>query len=353
VTLIRDVGAQFFNDKNSITAHPTDARFAFATWDRLNASGGGPTYFARTTDGGLTWEPARPIYDPGPTSQTIGNEIVVMPNGTLINAYTQIDAGPLNRAFFAIVRSTDNGVTWSQPIRIADYQGIGTRDPETGAAIRDSSSLARIAVSAQGMLYLTWQDARFTNGARDSIALARSSDGGLTWSTPMRVNSDASTQALIPTIHVRADGTLGITHFDFRSNTTDPNTLPTDHWLLRSSDGGNTWREVRVSGPFDLAAAPVARGLFIGDYQALLSIGNQFVPVWVETNSDTNNRTDVYIRILSAADSANVTAGDSISTSYLAPTSAAAPMHEEWQRQTHERLTSVLARRRPPVLPTP
>ena len=41
-TLIRD-GSLFFNDKNTITADPTDANYVYAVWDRLAASGGGPT----------------------------------------------------------------------------------------------------------------------------------------------------------------------------------------------------------------------------------------------------------------------------------------------------------------------
>ena len=57
-TLIRDE-SQFFNDKNSITADPTDPRYVYAVWDRLAATGGGPAMLARSTDGGATWEGAR------------------------------------------------------------------------------------------------------------------------------------------------------------------------------------------------------------------------------------------------------------------------------------------------------
>ncbi len=62
VTLKRD-GAANFNDKEAITADPTDARYVYAVWDRLTGNNG-PTWFARTVDGGATWEPARNIYDP-------------------------------------------------------------------------------------------------------------------------------------------------------------------------------------------------------------------------------------------------------------------------------------------------
>src|SRR5215218_6986331 len=46
-----------FNDKESITADPYDARFVYAVWDRLGPRGrdSAPVYFSRTTDGGATW----------------------------------------------------------------------------------------------------------------------------------------------------------------------------------------------------------------------------------------------------------------------------------------------------------
>jgi hypothetical protein len=44
--------------------------------------------------------------------------------------------------------------------------------------------VAEIAVGMGGSLFVVWQDSRFSNGARDAIALARSDDGGFTWSAP-------------------------------------------------------------------------------------------------------------------------------------------------------------------------
>ena len=91
ITLIRD-GSGFFNDKNTITADPLNAAFVYATWTRLlTGDAGGPTWFVRSVNFGANWESARPIYDPGPASQTIGNVIVVSPNGMLFNLFTQID----------------------------------------------------------------------------------------------------------------------------------------------------------------------------------------------------------------------------------------------------------------------
>ncbi len=294
-TLIQDGGA-FFNDKNTITADPTDPNYVYAVWDRLAASGGGPSFFARTTDGGNTWEGARSIFDPGLSSQTIGNVIVVLPNGTLINLFTQLDegAGGQITATLNILRSNDKGGSWSVPIRIANLLAVGARDPETGTLIRDGAGLGQIAVAPNGDLYVVWQDARFSGGARDGIALSRSIDGGLTWSNPVQVNSAPTAQAFTPSVHVRANGTIGVTYYDFRSNTPDPASLPTELIFARSTDGV-TWQENRLTAAFDMLTAPFSRGLFIGDYHALSSANNVFIPVYVRTNSgDTANRTDVF-----------------------------------------------------------
>lgn len=295
ITLIRD-DETAFNDKETITADPTDSRFVYAVWDRLSAAGG-PTMFARTTDGGRTWEAARVIYDPGVTNQTIGNEIVVLPSGVLVNLFTEIDvaADGSVTSFLGVIRSTDKGSTWSAPLRVADLFAVGTVDPDTGTPIRDSAILAQMTAAPNGDLYVTWQDARFTDGTHDAIALARSTDGGMTWSAPVQVNPDATVPAFVPSLTVRHDGTVGVSYYDFRSNTSDPATLPTSAWLAFSRNQGTTWRERPLTRPFDLSIAPNAGGLFLGDYQGLSSIGPVFLPFFAKTSDgDLANRTDIY-----------------------------------------------------------
>jgi hypothetical protein len=82
--------------KQSITADTHDARFVYAVWDRtvtdstLTSTLAGPTWFSRTTNGGKSWEPARFIYDPGPDAQTLSNQIVVLPNGNLMNLFVRL-----------------------------------------------------------------------------------------------------------------------------------------------------------------------------------------------------------------------------------------------------------------------
>ncbi len=288
VTLIRD-GTGFFNDKETITADPTDARFVYAAWDRLKTGGSGPAMFARSTNGGVTWEPARPIFDPGGSAQTIGNLVRVLPNGTLVDYATIISGASQS---LNVLRSTDRGLTWSAPIFISNLGAFGARDPVTGAAIRDGSIVPQMAVGPEGTIHVVWQDARFTQ-LRDAIAYSRSTDGGFTWSTPARVNFNPAVWAFTPQVHVRDDGEIAVTYYDLRSDTVSTASLLADFWIARSADGVN-WTETRVASPFDLDFAPNAGGLFLGDYTGLASAGSTFIAFFGETNATTPNRTDIF-----------------------------------------------------------
>jgi hypothetical protein len=293
-TLIRDSGVAF-NDKESITADRFDARFVYAIWDRLNGANGAPTYFARTTDGGASWEPARAIYNPGNTGQTINNQIVVLNDGTLVAFFTRLPTTLASgyRPEMFVLRSTDRGATWSAPIPVATVQSLGTRDDESGFLVRDGTNLGSIAAGPNGELAVVWQDARFSGGTHDGVAFSRSTDGGFTWSAPVRINGAPAAKAFVPVVHIRGDGEIGVSYYDLRNNLPDAATIPIDVWLTRSTDGVN-WQETHVDGPFDLALAPYARGLFLGDYMGLASIGASFLPFYARTNAGSpDNATDV------------------------------------------------------------
>lgn len=311
VPVIREADANVFNDKQSITADPHDSDFVYAVWDRLvfptserasvvagfvTFSFRGPAYFARSTDGGVTWEPAREIFDPGQQNQTIGNQIVVLPNGDLIDVFDLIrnfsNAPPGRGLHVALLRSTDRGVTWSRrPIVVSRLGTIGVTDPESGDDVRTGDIIPDVAVDpASGRLYAVWQDARFNGGAADAIAFSQSTDGGFTWSAPVKVNATPTTvpvgnqQAFTPSVHVAADGTVAVTYYDFRNNTPAVPLL-TDYFVVHChpatpSACANTpsWgaEERLTNASFDMRRAPNAGGFFTGDYEGLSSIGASF-----------------------------------------------------------------------------
>jgi hypothetical protein len=322
VEVIRDLDANVFNDKQTITADPHNSDFVYGVWDRLifppserasvisgfvTAAFRGPAWFSRTTDGGDTWEPARQIFDPGQNSQTIANQIAVTPDGDLVNLFTliKITRGAISTGEFftaAVLRSEDRGVTWGPrarsgkivPIQISRMRTIGVEDPDTGEPHRVGDIIPDIAVDmVSGNLYAVWQDARFNNMEGDAIAFSQSTDGGFTWSAPIKVNKTPTgipienQQAFTASVHVADDGTVGVTYYDFRSNTAGGGT-DTDHWLVHCHVGCTnpaSWSENHVAGPFDSRLAPVAQGFFLGDYVGLDNVGNTFTPFFTQTTA--------------------------------------------------------------------
>ena len=310
-TLIDDNDLRFFNDKESITADSTDANLVYAVWDRIYKPGqakGFPAqvnsfafrgfpYLARSTDNGLTWEPARRISS-NANLFTIGNQIVVLPDGTLID-FTDYSTGsgvqPSNHHWKAVFRSTDHGVTWSKPITISQVTEVGTRIPDGSFPVRAGGD--DIAVDpANGNLYAAWTDSRFNDGTHNDIVVSKSTDGGLTWSAPAKASKNpVGVAAFTPSIHVNADGDVAVTYYDFRYAVAGP-VVATDFWIEISSNGGGTWSESRLTtGSFDIATAPVSpasRGYFLGDYEGLSSSGSTFYNLYIVTTGDTANRTD-------------------------------------------------------------
>jgi hypothetical protein len=335
VTLIRDESQNVLNDKNSITADPNDSDFVYAVWDRLvsppsgninqrafeNARAfGGDVYLARTTDGGNSWEPAKKIFKAGTIAQTIGNLIVVLPDnaafdGELLDVFTQI-RGPKNehdtRGFnIAAIRSEDKGATWSKrEIIISDFRRGIVVDPDDGAAHRTGDINPEAIVDpTTGRVYVVWQDLRF--GPRSSIAFSQSLNGGLTWSSPIRVNQTpapdpgepaGNNQAFTPMVQV-LNGTVAVSYYDFRNNTRDSGaTTPTDAFVVHCHENcanpANWGDEIRVTDDsFDSRKAPVAGGFFLGDYEGLGSSGSAVFPFFAQT--DGTDPASIFVRKLS------------------------------------------------------
>ncbi len=313
-TVIRETSAFNFNDKESITADPTDSNRVYAVWDRSRKPGENASFnalhsfafrgdiiFSRTTNGGTSWSAPRDVLAQNKNEFTVGNQIAVLPNGTLVDVFAlgkgsgiQPSQNPFTEA---VVLSSDGGDTWSKPIDISTDQSVAVRDPDTGAGVRAGAGLPDIAVDPNdGTLYVVWSDGRFSGGAYDDVALSRSTDGGLTWSAPIEVNnSPAGVAAFTPAVEVAANGTVAVTYYDFRNNTPAAGAL-TDHFIVYSTNHGATWGgEARLTPTsFNIETAPIARGYFLGDYEGLAARGNGFVPFFVQTNSDPANRTDAF-----------------------------------------------------------
>ena len=331
---VPDSNFQFFHDKESVTADPKRAGYAYVVWDVLigpnmsveadlhSHSFEDVTLFSKTTDFGKTWSLAKVINNnvhnsTNQNNQTIGNIIVVNPRtGVLYNFFDQIfhtgsNAGgnPSGAHGFnvAFQKSMDAGKTWTAPQLIADLRSVGVFDPnnvdprtnKAPAPIRTGDILPAPAIDPQtGDLYVVWQDSRFSG--HDEIVISTSQDGGANWSAPKRVSDPTGNPAFTATVAVSDSGTanvpgkVAVTYYQF--GTTASGREPTTYLIKKfaasavtsldphSIDTGTTATVVGES--FNMLDAPFASGYFVGDYEALLSSGKgssaSFDPVLVQ-----------------------------------------------------------------------
>jgi hypothetical protein len=297
VALVRDTDPDFAPDKETLTADPNDARLVYATWDRLTGQSStdptlqtGPLWFARSTDGGATWEPPRQVYDPGKNAQTIGAQVLVLPGGALLLGATvlaDLAAAAPSGVTLVTLRSEDGGVSWSAPAFPLAASTAGALDPKSRRAIRSSGFLFALAVDpGSGAVYATWEDARFSSGAGPGVALARSDDGGGTFGAPVKANG-AAAEAFDPVAAVARSGEVAVLYYDLRDDDAgDPARLGARAWLARSRDGGASFTEAALGDLFDLRAAPFSSGLFLGDYQGLAAADDAFLPFFARAGSD-------------------------------------------------------------------
>jgi hypothetical protein len=153
-----------------------------------------------------------------------------------------------------------------------------------------------------GALYAVWQDRRFTG--RSAIAFTMSTDGGSSWTAPVRINKTpvtgtANDQAFLPSVDVADDGTVGVTYYDFRNNAPGGGT-DTDHWFVHchaACSDPPSWEEEHVDGPFDSRQAPFANGYFLGDYVGLDHAGNVFTPFFTEGVSPADPSSQFYAEV--------------------------------------------------------
>jgi photosystem II stability/assembly factor-like uncharacterized protein len=245
--------------------------------------------FSRTTDGGQTWEAPRAIFQPQANQFGIGHQIVVLSDGTLLDSFMLFHGSGSNKKGqeVAVMISKDHGATWTKPITVAKALPGFVADPDDGTPLRTGDIIPEVAAGPNRSAYLVWQEATLAPSG-SAIAFSKSHDGGLTWSTPKRVNTDPTTQAFTPSIEVAPNGTLGITHYDLRFNTDDGGaTLPTDYWFLHSHDDGAAWSESRITADsFDMRDAPFARGLFTGDYEGLAVQDGKFLTLFSQPHGN-------------------------------------------------------------------
>jgi photosystem II stability/assembly factor-like uncharacterized protein len=301
-TLVIDTQIGVFNDRPAITADPIHPGVVYASWDRASGNGSkSPFEFAKSVDDGLTWSTPQPFPNPSAGNASIGNIISVLPDGTLVDAY-ELDTK--NQSWsYQVMRSTDQGQTWSEPITVADVGAAAstlTTTAPNGANMRNAT-LPLLAVDrSSGVISAVFQSSTVSNGSTVNVAFTQSTDGGRTWSQPIRIDHTPNGPSLVPSI-ATVNGTLAVTYYDFRKAGSNPSTLPTDFWLVTcraNCTSASSWAESHVDGSFDALLAPnTSHGYMLGDYSGLVASSGGLVSLYAKTvsSSDPTNLYSAFV----------------------------------------------------------
>lgn len=230
--------------------------------------------FSKSLDGGITWSQAKRINkvsgDVWDSDETVEGAVpAVGQNGEIYVAW----AGPEGLVFD---RSLDQGETWlDEDIFVDEFPG-GWNYNIPGISRCNGLPITVCDLSGgpnNGTIYINWSDQG--NGTDDTdVWLVKSTDGGDTWTDPIRVNDDPpGKQQFFTWMTVdQATGYLWFVWYD-RRNYSDNNT---DVYMAVSTDGGETFINFKVSEePF----LPWSN-IFFGDYNNISAYNNVVRPMW-------------------------------------------------------------------------
>jgi hypothetical protein len=166
-------------------------------------------------------------------------------------------------------RSTDGGNTWLSNEVVASNQPGGWTWHHSPVIACDLSNS-----QYSGTIYICFSDLR--NGSNDrDIWLIKSTNRGNSWSNPLRVNNDSPGHMQeLPWICVdRVTGYVWIVFYDSRNYS---NGAVYDVYVARSTNGGTSFQNVKVSN----ANSSTMTQFWLGDYIGITAHNNKVRPVW-------------------------------------------------------------------------
>lgn len=286
-----------------LVGDPTDPRRLYVVWLQAAATAtlgfpetGYPIQFARSDDGGATWQGPERVSQPS-RRRAVAPSIVAGPRGELYVAYLDLGddrldyngghegkGGPPYGDTWTLVlaRSSDRGATWSESV-------VDQRLVPTERFVVFLPPFPSVAVDPRnGRVYVGFHDGR--DGDAD-VRVWASGDSGISFGPPRRVNDtprrDGSSQYL-PKLAVAADGRLDVLYYDRRA---DPENVRNDVALQSSFDDGASFAPMtRLSDrPFDSRIGFGAERDMpdLGSRLGLVSTRAGTYAVWADTRAGT------------------------------------------------------------------
>ena len=258
----------------------------YSTWSQFSSSCA-PGSFTRSTTAGTSFENCTEVLNqPQLGTMIVGNSGEVYICGQDI----------VNNAGIAIAKSTNAQVpgsliTWN-PVVVVFMDGIiqsGGINP-VGLIGQGNIDVDRSNGVGQDNIYLLATMMRTSNFDPGDVMFAKSSDGALTWSSPVKLNDDTSTTNTqwLGTLSVAPNGRIDVIWLDTRDN---PGSDSSALYYSYSNDQGTTWSiDEKLSDSFDPHVGYPNQDK-MGDYFHMISDNTGAHLAWVNT---LNGEQDIY-----------------------------------------------------------
>ena len=289
------------------TDQPTITTGHGAVWVVVNA--GGPMVATGATVaslvGGGSFPPVAVI--PGTNNCTYG-DVAVGPTGAVMNVCTLGESGQGGGKLFVNVDPDGLG---PQPFGSSRTSVVDTHvggfdfiAPQPDRSIDAEPGLAwdRSGGPHNGRVYLVYTFEVQNESDNTDIFVRYSDNQGMTWSAPVRVNDDATTNSqFLPKISLdQTTGNLAVVWYDSRNDLgtggrgdTDglPNT-DAQFWGAFSSNGGLSYTKNFQISAGTSNSRDAHNGIDYGDYTGLSFYGGIAHPVWADNSNSTRNNPD-------------------------------------------------------------
>jgi GEVED domain-containing protein/type IX secretion system substrate protein len=246
-----------------------------------------------SSDDGNTWStPVNVSAAVNAGSHNQGVNLSTGPNGEVYAIWAIYDSWPSDESAIGFAKSLDGGASWEPAVRIIDnIRGI--RTSETSKNMRVNSFPSAVADISNGensgTVYVTWANngvPGVNTGSDIDVYLIKSTNNGAAWSDPIKVNQDEAgngKEHYFPWIACDpANGAICFVFYDDRNVSTNQ----CEVFCANSYDGGETFEDFKVS---DVAFTPqpianLADGYF-GDYLGITAQDSWVYPVWTDNRS--------------------------------------------------------------------
>jgi len=244
-------------------------------------------FFSYSTDGGNTYMPSFQIGQPASGHYEQGCNLQTGPGGEVYCAWSTPGTTTNIEDHIYIAKSTNGGANWTAPANALTINGIRgtilTNNIRTHSF--PSMGVDRSGGARNGYIYITWAQKNLSPAGSDAdICFAYSSNGGSSWSAPVRVNDDALNNGkpqFLPRLAVdQSNGKIGIVYYDTRDffNLDSCNT-----YFAVSADGGATFFNMKISSAsqYPVPLSGYADGYY-SDYNGIAGLNDIFYTFWTD-----------------------------------------------------------------------